>query len=305
VGTDTAFTALLYPSDDTAVSRAIPTIDLALRALQIARNAASEGLYELTAARDTLPEKYATLQQECLDLKASLTSERELRQAEQRTQQATVKGFAHDLVIREERRTFAEAIRKERQELVESFENETAARRTVLEAICVERAQLERTLREERAARKVEQETARFGRAEAERLLHQEHTARRAVLEAICLERAKLEATLDREQFARKQDQEASRLERTEANHLQQRLRMEMAQIARERDLLASRLDDALHTSMLSAPIPLHGPSTAQPSEYPTLCAIPILYVTSRSRTHCRQARSEDYCRENGRICRS
>ncbi|KAJ7253979.1 hypothetical protein C8J57DRAFT_621800 [Mycena rebaudengoi] len=51
---------------------------------------------------------------------------------------------------------------------------------------------------------------------------------------------------------------------------------MEMAQIARERDLLASRLDDALHTSMLSAPIPLHGPSTAQPSEYPTLCAIPI-----------------------------
>ncbi|KAJ7268893.1 hypothetical protein C8J57DRAFT_1227667 [Mycena rebaudengoi] len=59
-GTDAALTALLHPSEGTALSRAIPTIELAVRALKLARNATSEGLSEITAAQDTLAEKYAT-----------------------------------------------------------------------------------------------------------------------------------------------------------------------------------------------------------------------------------------------------
>ncbi|KAJ7203965.1 hypothetical protein C8J57DRAFT_387452 [Mycena rebaudengoi] len=131
--------------------------------------------------------------------------------------------------------------------------------------MCVERAQLDRTLQEERAARKTEQETTRIEHAEAERLHRDEHAARQRVLEAIYLERSNLEASLDHEQSARKQEQEAFQLERTEAKNLQERLRTEMAQVAHESDLLASRLDDALRTSTPSAPIPLHGPSATQP----------------------------------------
>ncbi|KAJ7268902.1 hypothetical protein C8J57DRAFT_1227673 [Mycena rebaudengoi] len=139
------------------------------------------------------------------------------------------------------------------------------SRRGLTPTVCVERAQLERTLQEERAAWKTEKETTCIEHAEAERLHHDEHAARRRVLEAICLECSNLEASLDREQSAQKQEQEATRLERTEAKNLQKSLRTEIAQIVHERDLLASRLDDALCSSTLSAPTPLHGSSAAQP----------------------------------------
>ncbi|KAJ7261061.1 hypothetical protein C8J57DRAFT_1635629 [Mycena rebaudengoi] len=109
---------------------------------------------------------------------------------------------------------------------------------------------LDKSLEKERAGRKVEQETMRIERAEMVRSLHEERAARRAELQAMRSESTNLAGFLANEQLLRRQ-------EREEARYLEERLRTEMAAIVRERDGLASRLDEALRISTQSAPAPV------------------------------------------------